>query len=96
MQNGVMKDWLDSSFLAGANQTYIEQLYEDYLTDPNSVDAEWKAIFDQLPGAALGTSGEQFHSQARDYFRRLAKDSTRYHTLLAIQLSTQNKSKFCN
>ncbi|APC10809.1 MULTISPECIES: 2-oxoglutarate dehydrogenase E1 component [Providencia] len=80
MQNGVMKDWLDSSFLAGANQTYIEQLYEDYLTDPNSVDAEWKAIFEQLPGATLGTSGEQFHSQARDYFRRLAKDSTRYHT----------------
>ncbi|MEY1521156.1 2-oxoglutarate dehydrogenase E1 component [Providencia manganoxydans] len=78
MQNGVMKDWLDSSFLAGANQTYIEQLYEDYLTDPNSVDAGWREIFQQLPGA--GTNSEQFHSQARDYFRRLAKDSTRYHT----------------
>ncbi|BBG61557.1 2-oxoglutarate dehydrogenase E1 component [Providencia rustigianii] len=78
MQNGVMKDWLDSSFLAGANQSYIEQLYEDYLTDPNSVDAEWREIFQQLPG--VGTSGEQLHSQARDYFRRLAKDSTRYHT----------------
>ncbi|MCW2258165.1 2-oxoglutarate dehydrogenase E1 component [Providencia alcalifaciens] len=78
MQNGVMKDWLDSSFLAGANQSYIEQLYEDYLTDPNSVDAGWKEIFQQLPGA--GTNAEQFHSQARDYFRRLAKDSTRYHT----------------
>ncbi|HGF6560040.1 2-oxoglutarate dehydrogenase E1 component [Providencia sp. PROV188] len=78
MQNGVMKDWLDSSFLAGANQSYIEQLYEDYLTDPNSVDVEWREIFQQLPGA--GNSGEQLHSQARDYFRRLAKDSTRYHT----------------
>lgn len=78
MQNGVMKDWLDSSFLAGANQTYIEQLYEDYLTDPNSVDAGWREIFQQLPGA--GTNAEQFHSQAREYFRRLAKDSTRYHT----------------
>lgn len=78
MQNGVMKDWLDSSFLAGANQTYIEQLYEDYLTDPNSVDAGWREIFQQLPGA--GTNAEHFHSQAREYFRRLAKDSTRYHT----------------
>ncbi|EPW0412241.1 2-oxoglutarate dehydrogenase E1 component [Providencia stuartii] len=78
MQNGVMKDWLGSSFLAGANQTYIEQLYEDYLTDPNSVDAGWREIFQQLPGA--GTNAEQFHSQAREYFRRLAKDSTRYHT----------------
>lgn len=78
MQNGVMKDWLDSSFLAGANQSYIEQLYEDYLTDPNSVDAEWREIFQQLPGA--DNNGEQLHSQARDYFRRLAKESTRYHT----------------
>ncbi|MDD9339414.1 2-oxoglutarate dehydrogenase E1 component [Providencia heimbachae] len=78
MQNGVMKDWLDSSFLAGANQSYIEQLYEDYLTDPTSVDAQWREIFQQLPGS--GSNGEQLHSQARDYFRRLAKDSTRYHT----------------
>ncbi|HBO24677.1 MAG TPA: 2-oxoglutarate dehydrogenase E1 component [Providencia sp.] len=81
MQNGVMKDWLDSSFLAGANQSYIEQLYEDYLTDPNSVDEQWKDIFQQMAGAS--TNSEQFHSQARDYFRRLAKDSTRYHTSIS-------------
>ncbi|MDX7987742.1 2-oxoglutarate dehydrogenase E1 component [Xenorhabdus sp. 12] len=78
MQNGAMKDWLDSSFLAGANQSYIEQIYEDYITDPNSVDASWREIFQQLPD--VGLSGEQLHSQTRDYFRRLAKDTTRYHT----------------
>ncbi len=78
MQNGVMKDWQNSSFLAGSNQSYIEQLYEDYLTDPNSVDASWREIFQQLPNA--GTNGEQLHSQTRDYFRRLAKESTRYNT----------------
>ncbi|SFU81230.1 2-oxoglutarate dehydrogenase E1 component [Xenorhabdus koppenhoeferi] len=78
MQNGAMKDWLDSSFLAGANQSYIEQLYEDYITDPNSVDASWREIFQQLPDVGLG--GEQLHSQTRDYFRRLAKDATRYHS----------------
>ncbi|KER03547.1 2-oxoglutarate dehydrogenase E1 component [Photorhabdus temperata] len=78
MQNGAMKDWLDSSFLAGSNQSYIEQVYEDYITDPNSVDASWKEIFQQLPNAGL--NGEQLHSQTRDYFRRLAKDTTRYHS----------------
>ncbi|OCQ51780.1 2-oxoglutarate dehydrogenase E1 component [Photorhabdus australis subsp. thailandensis] len=78
MQNGAMKDWLDSSFLAGSNQSYIEQVYEDYITDPNSVDASWKEIFQQLPNAGL--HGEQLHSQTRDYFRRLAKDTTRYHS----------------
>ncbi|PQQ37616.1 2-oxoglutarate dehydrogenase E1 component [Photorhabdus laumondii] len=78
MQNGAMKDWLDSSFLAGSNQSYVEQIYEDYITDPNSVDASWREIFQQLPNAGL--SGEQLHSQTRDYFRRLAKDTTRYHS----------------
>lgn len=76
MQNSAMKPWLDSSWLAGANQTYIEQLYEDFLTDPDSVDGAWKELFQQLPGA--GVKPEQFHSSTREYFRRLAKDATRY------------------
>ncbi|RUT66306.1 2-oxoglutarate dehydrogenase E1 component [Morganella morganii] len=77
MQNGALKDWLDSSFLAGENQVYIEDIYEDYLNDPASVDESWREIFDSLPKADIT---EQPHSQTRDYFRRLAKDSTRYHT----------------
>ncbi|MBA5806367.1 2-oxoglutarate dehydrogenase E1 component [Morganella morganii] len=77
MQNGALKDWLDSSFLAGENQAYIEDIYEDYLNDPASVDESWREIFDSLPKADIT---EQPHSQTRDYFRRLAKDSTRYHT----------------
>ena len=77
MQNGALKDWLDSSFLAGENQAYIEDSYEDYLNDPSSVDGSWREIFDSLPKADIT---EQPHSQTRDYFRRLAKDSTRYHT----------------
>lgn len=78
MHNGVMKDWLDSSFLAGANQSYIELLYEDYLTDPNSVNADWRDIFDKLPGAC--SNGEYSHTQTREYFRSLVKCSTRYQT----------------
>lgn len=78
MQNGAMKPWLDSSWLAGANQSYIEQLYEDFLTDPDSVDAHWRTLFQQLPGT--GARPDQFHSKTRDYFRRLAKDASRYST----------------
>lgn len=78
MQNGAMKAWLDSSYLAGANQSYIEQLYEDFLTDPSSVDDSWRSIFQQLP--TTGVKPDQLHSQTREYFRRLAKDSTRYNS----------------
>ncbi|ARU93414.1 2-oxoglutarate dehydrogenase E1 component [Tatumella citrea] len=76
MQNSAMKPWLDSSWLAGANQSYIEQLYEDYLTSPDSVEPVWRELFDQFPANDLRP--EQFHSTTREYFRRLAKDSTRY------------------
>jgi 2-oxoglutarate dehydrogenase E1 component len=76
MQNGTMKELLSSSYLAGANQSYIEQLYEDYLTDPDSVDDSWKTLFQQISTNELNP--EQFHSTTRDYFRRLAKDTKRY------------------
>lgn len=81
MQNGAMKAWLDSSYLAGANQSYIEQLYEDFLTDPSSVEDSWRSIFQQLP--AKGDKPDQNHSQMRDYFRRLAKDPARYNTTIS-------------
>ena len=76
MQNSAMKAWLDSSYLSGANQSWIEQLYEVFLTDPDSVDANWRSTFQQLPGT--GVKPDQFHSKTRDYFRRLAKDASRY------------------
>ncbi len=78
MQNGAMKAWLDSSCLAGTNQSYIEQLYERFLIDPDGVDASWQAVFQQLPTA---TRPDQAHSQIRDHFRRLAKDNVRYHAV---------------
>ncbi|MGP1930603.1 MAG: 2-oxoglutarate dehydrogenase E1 component [Arsenophonus sp. ET-YP4-MAG3] len=81
MYNRVMKNWLDSSFLAGANQSYIEQVYEDYLTDSNSVNLDWRNIFDKLTIA--GSNGEYFHSKARKYFRSLAKDPIRYQTSIS-------------
>lgn len=81
MQNGAMKAWLDSSYLAGANQSYIEQIYEDFLTDPDSVDDSWRSIFQQLPTSGLPS--EQLHSQMRDYFRRLAKDPARYSSSIS-------------
>ncbi len=49
MQNSALKARLDSSYLSGSNQSWIEQLYEDFLTDPDSVDANWRLTFQQLP-----------------------------------------------
>ncbi|MEZ8193638.1 2-oxoglutarate dehydrogenase E1 component [Vibrio cortegadensis] len=78
MQNGVMKAWLESSHLAGANATYVEELYELYLSDPDLVSEEWKRVFDELPTQASEVV-EQPHSRVRDYFRRLAQETKHYN-----------------
>ncbi|MDU5800259.1 MAG: 2-oxoglutarate dehydrogenase E1 component [Haemophilus parainfluenzae] len=73
-------EWLASTALGGANQSYIEELYESYLEDPSSVDESWRATFDALPKI---TAAEQPHSPVRDYFRRLAKDASRYSSAIS-------------
>ena len=76
MQNNVMKAWLESSHLAGANQTYIEDLYEQFLADPDSVSEEWQTVFLDLP--KVDNTKEVPHGPVKDYFIRLAKDTSRY------------------
>ncbi|OIQ25924.1 2-oxoglutarate dehydrogenase E1 component [uncultured Vibrio sp.] len=78
MHNGVMKAWLESSHLAGANATYVEELYETYLSDPDLVSDEWKRVFEELP-TQPSEAVEQPHSRVRDYFRRLAQETKHYN-----------------
>lgn len=47
-----------SSFLSGANETYIAELYERYLRNPNSVDPEWVELFRDLKDGPSEISGE--------------------------------------
>ncbi|MEZ5957616.1 MAG: hypothetical protein R3C27_10460 [Hyphomonadaceae bacterium] len=39
---------LETSFLYGANATFVEEMAARYARDPNSVDASWRAFFDQV------------------------------------------------
>ena len=38
----------DTSFLFGANEAYVTELYAQYLNDPGSVAADWSDFFDGL------------------------------------------------
>ncbi|RTR32220.1 2-oxoglutarate dehydrogenase E1 component [Shewanella atlantica] len=74
MHQGIMKAWLESSHLSGANSTYVEEMYEAYQEDPQSVSQDWQVVFDNLPYAngASKDLPEATHSKVRDYFRSLA------------------------
>lgn len=74
MPEGVMKAWIESSHLSGANAAYFEELYESYLDNSQSVSAEWRTVFEQLPKVE-GVDVEYRHSEIREEFKQLAKQT---------------------
>jgi 2-oxoglutarate dehydrogenase E1 component len=46
------QDFLETSYLYGANATFIEELYARYAANPASVDASWQRFFASLGDAA--------------------------------------------
>lgn len=65
-----------TSFLFGDNVPYIEELYESYLDDENSVSGEWRLYFESLqsaPTAGGGTRPDVPHAAVIDKFIALAK-----------------------
>ena len=52
--DNLLKQFAQSSQLAGGNASYIEDLYEQYLVSPDSVDPKWKTYFDGFKGREAG------------------------------------------
>jgi 2-oxoglutarate dehydrogenase E1 component len=67
---GIMQELAGTSTLFGSNAPFIEELYERYLADPASVDANWRAYFDELRGDAADVS----HAPVVESFRELARN----------------------
>ena len=44
-----MSDYMSDSHTSGGHLSYLEDLYESYLQDPNSIPEEWKSYFNDLP-----------------------------------------------
>ncbi|KAA6187678.1 2-oxoglutarate dehydrogenase E1 component [Thiohalocapsa marina] len=61
-----------SSAFYGGNAAFIEDLYERYLKDPESVDLAWRRRFDAMPREA---ANEVPHGPVRENFERLASES---------------------
>jgi 2-oxoglutarate dehydrogenase E1 component len=78
-----------SSHIAGGNATYVEDLYESYLTDPNSVPEQWRGYFDKLPRVESSVSQIQDipHSIVRERFAQISK--MRVRTEATVQQDSQ-------
>ena len=69
--SSTLSDWFASTPLSGANAAFVEELYERFLADPESVPPEWCAYFRSLPAGAAahdvphGPVREAFLARAR-------------------------------
>ncbi|MFP5503928.1 MAG: 2-oxoglutarate dehydrogenase E1 subunit family protein, partial [Candidatus Sericytochromatia bacterium] len=61
------------TLLFGSNATFVESLYEDYLADPTSVDADWRRYFETLKNGQT----EVAHSTVQRAFAELARQGVR-------------------
>ncbi len=71
--NQAFDQLLRNSYLNGSNAAYIEELYEAYLSDPQAVDAEWRAYFHGLEAGDSASGKDIAHSPIRREFERIGQ-----------------------
>jgi 2-oxoglutarate dehydrogenase E1 component len=89
MQESSMELLWRSSHIAGGNATYVEDLYESYLKDPNGVPEQWRDYFDKLPlvESQYVQLEDVPHSVIRDRFAKISK--MRVRTEATVQHDSQ-------
>ena len=88
----MMKQFQSNSYLYGANAPFVEELYEAYLDDPETVAPEWRRYFDQLQQEDSGR--DVAHAPVIESFIRLAKSKSGAAAAMAgNQALTQEKKQ---
>jgi len=83
-----------SSHIYGGNATYVEDLYEAYLMDPNAVPEEWRSYFDTLPRVNGNSLQDVPHSTVRERFAQISKMRVRTEaTVQADSKATEYERK---
>ncbi len=85
MPESSMESLWQSSHIAGGNATYVEDLYESYLKDPNGVPREWRDYFDRLPTveSEILQIEDVPHSVVRERFASISKMRVRTEATVA-------------
>ena len=50
----MIKEFGGNSYLFGTNAAFVEELYDSYLEDPDSISEDWKQYFDNLQDTSSG------------------------------------------
>ncbi|MBM1145866.1 2-oxoglutarate dehydrogenase E1 component [Alcanivorax sp. ZXX171] len=93
MQDSSMYRQWQSSHIGGANAAYVDELYESYLTDPNSVPEDWRAYFEKLPSVNGAVESDVPHSAVREHFLLEAKNRSRVQKMGASAVSSEHERR---
>ncbi len=77
MQQSLMDLLWSTSHISGGNASYVEEVYEAYLRDPNSVPDQWRDYFEKLPRLDGVSGKDTSHSEIIEYFELLGKNRAR-------------------
>jgi 2-oxoglutarate dehydrogenase E1 component len=69
----MLKEFLNSSYLFGGNAPFIEELYEKYLANPQSIPEEWRDYFDRMQHLPGATDKDVAHAPVVESFVQRAK-----------------------
>lgn len=73
MSEPSMQEQLATSYLSAGNAGYLEDLYEQFLKKPESVNKEWRDYFQQLNGGDGKVDVEISHADIRQQLLQLSK-----------------------
>ncbi|ALH96635.1 2-oxoglutarate dehydrogenase E1 component [Acinetobacter equi] len=73
--------------LSADSAAYIEELYEQYLTAPETVGDDWREYFDKFP------KGDQPHSNVREQFLLLGRNSSRVQSVVQSAVSSEHEHR---
>ncbi len=94
----MMKQMLANSYLFGANAPFIEELYESYLDNPQSIAEQWREYFDKmqlLPGTAGASGGHDVaHAPIVQSFAQRAKEGKLHNAPSPTELGVERKQVY--
>ena len=93
MQESIMDLMWKNAHLYGGNLSYVEELYETYLMDPNGVPQEWREEFDRLPKVGDNLTQDVPHSAIREHFLYLSKNQKRAAPAASSSVSSEHEKK---
>ena len=94
MHDSTMEIMWSTGHLSGSNADYVGELYESFLSDPDSIPLQWRDFFVSLPSAGGNGQPDVSHSEIQKDFKALAKVS-RYAQVLSNDavVNSEHESK---